>query len=81
LINRFVVSEAILQCLHLIWACFSWKRSELYAVNTDGIYITNPKLKLRKKKEVIFDVKHIDKALIADSELHYFEKHLRKYDI
>lgn len=38
-INRFVVSEAILKFLQLIYACHG-KKSVLYSVNTDGIFIT-----------------------------------------
>lgn len=49
-INRFVISQAILKLLFLIRECHSDK-SELIAYNTDGIYITNPKIKFKNKKE------------------------------
>ena len=48
-INRFVVSEAILKCLQLIESCHG-DNSVLYGYNTDGIYISNPKISLRNKK-------------------------------
>lgn len=52
-INRFVVSQAILRCLQLIWDCMiDSKKSKLYGYNTDGIYITNPGLKFKNKKDV-----------------------------
>ena len=41
-INRFVISQAILQCLNLIYDDWT-NESELYSVNTDGIHMTNPK--------------------------------------
>lgn len=35
-INRFVISEAILKCLNMMWD--NWTNgSEIYAINTDGI--------------------------------------------
>ena len=49
-INRFVVSEAILKCLQLIETCHG-KDSVLYGYNTDGIYISNPKVLFKNKKE------------------------------
>ena len=49
-INRFVVSEAILKCLLLIEACHG-DDSMLYGYNTDCIYITNPKIKFKNKKD------------------------------
>lgn len=75
-INRFVVSEAILKCLQLIESCHG-KESTLYGYNTDGIYISNPIMKFRNKKDVKFSTKKIGKAYITDSMLTYFEKHYR----
>ena len=75
-INRFVVSQAILKCLQLIHACYG-KNSVLYNCNTDGIFITNPAIKLKNKKDVKFNTKHIGKAFVTDSWLCYFEKHYR----
>lgn len=37
-INRFVISQAILQCLNLIYDNWT-NQSELYSVNTDGIFM------------------------------------------
>jgi len=76
-INRFVVSEAILKCLQLIDTCYS-KDSVLYGYNTDGIYISNPKILFRNKKDVKFSTKKIGKAYVTDSGLVYFEKHYRE---
>ena len=52
-VNRFVVSEAILKCLQLLDACFG-KDSKLYSYNTDGIFITNPKIRFKKGKGCIY---------------------------
>ena len=50
-INRFVVSEAILKCLQLLDSCFS-KDSKLFSYNTDGIFISNPKIRFKNKKDI-----------------------------
>ena len=76
-INRFVVSEAILKCLQLIETCHG-EDSVLYGYNTDGIYISNPKVSFKNKKDVKFSTKKIGKAYVTDSDLVYFEKHLRE---
>ena len=76
-INRFVVSEAILKLLELIRVCHG-KDSKLYAYNTDGIFITNPKLKLKRKKDVEFKTSRIGRAYITETELVYFEKKYRE---
>ena len=76
-INRFVVSEAILKCLQLIETCHG-EESVLYGYNTDGIYISNPNVSFKNKKDVKFRTKHIGKAYITDCELTYFEKHYRE---
>ena len=76
-INRFVVSEAILKCLQLIETCHG-KDSVLCGYNTDGIYITNPKLLFKNKRDVKFSTKKIGKAYVTDSNLSYFEKHYRE---
>ena len=76
-INRFVVSEAILKCLQLINTCHG-EDSVLYGYNTDGIYITNPKVQFKNKKDVKFSTKRIGRAYVTDSELVYFEKHYRE---
>ena len=76
-INRFVVSEAILKCLQLIETCHG-EDSVLYGYNTDRIYISNPKVSFKNKKDVKFSTKKIGKAYVTDSELVYFEKHFRE---
>ena len=76
-INRFVVSEAILKCLRLLEACHG-KDSKLYSYSTDGIFISNPKIKFKNKKNIKFSTKKIGKAYITDSSLLYFEKHYRE---
>ena len=76
-VNRFVVSQAILKCLELIRECYG-KKSALYAYNTDGIFITNPRVILQNKKDVVFEIGNIGKAYITDSPLCYFERHYRE---
>jgi len=76
-VNRFVVSEAILKCLQLIES-YNGKNSVLYGYNTDGIYISNPKMSLRNKKDIKFSTQKIGKAYVTDSKLTYFEKHYRE---
>ena len=76
-INRFVVSEAILKCSQLVEACHG-EESSLYGYNTDGIYISNPKMTFRNKKDVKFSTKKIGKAYVTDSKLNYFEEHYRE---
>jgi len=46
----------------------------LYGFNTDGIYIKNPKLKFKNKKDVKFKTDNIGKPYNTDSKLTYFEK-------
>ena len=72
-----MVSEAILKCLQLI-ETYHGEDSVLYGYNTDGIYITNPKVQFKNKKDVKFSTKKIGKAYVTDSELTYFEKHYRE---
>ncbi|XP_068689801.1 uncharacterized protein [Montipora foliosa] len=76
-VNRFVVSQAILECLKLISKCYGPK-SALYAYNTDGIFITNPRCILQNKKDVTFDIKNIGQAYITDTPCIYFERHYRE---
>ena len=75
-INRFVVSEAILKCLQLIHACYG-ENSVLYSVNTDGMFISNPKINFKNKKDVRFKKSRIGNAYVTDSKLCCFEKHYR----
>ena len=69
--------EAILKCLQLLEACHG-KDSTLDGYNTDGIYISNPKMTFRDKKDIKFSTKKIGKAYVTDSVLSYFEKHYRE---
>ena len=41
-INRFVISGSILNCLTMLKRNWT-KRSEVFSINTDGFFITNPK--------------------------------------
>ena len=72
-INRFVVSEAILNCLQLIVKCFS-KNSILYSVNTDGFFITNPAKQYHNKKDVVFNINKIGRAYQTDKCIMLFRK-------
>ena len=75
-INRFVVSQAILSCLNLIYD--NWTdESQLYSINTDGVFVTNPKNQYLNKYEAEFSTEEIDKASTTNSEPLYFEKHYR----
>ena len=76
-VNRFVISQSILQLLQLIQASLG-KKSKLVAYNTDGIFITNPKINFVHKKAVKFKTKNIGKAYRTDSKLVYFEKKYRE---
>lgn len=73
-VNRFAISEALLQCLRLIEANCG-EGSQLVAYNTDGIYITKPVMKLKNTKDQDFKPKMIGKAFKTDSVPIYFEKH------
>lgn len=58
-INGFVISEAILKCLKLISKNYSHDKdgyvtSEIYAVNTDGLFMTNLRKQHPNKKDVKF---------------------------
>ena len=76
-INRFVISGSILQCLSLLKRNWT-KNSELYSINTDGFYMTNPKYEYENKADVKFDVKSIGKPLVTDSVPNYFDKKCRE---
>lgn len=63
----------------MIWD--KWSRDEngnsvskLYSINTEGIFMTNPKHKYPNKKDVEFDVEHIGKIFQTDTPATYFEK-------
>ena len=76
-INRFVISNSILQCLTLLKENWT-EHSQLYSINTDGFYMTNPKHKYKNKADVKFNVKNIGKPYVTDSPPNYFEKHYRE---
>lgn len=75
-INRFVISETIVKCLQLILNSYGKDRI-LFSVNTDGFYVTNPKVTYPNKKDVKFKVKNIGNAYVTDCNPTYFEKHYR----
>lgn len=82
-INRFVISEAILKCLELIATNCSHDEnghiiSQIYAVNTDSVFMTNTKYQYPNKKDVKFDVSNIGKTFETDIPAIYFEKHYRE---
>ena len=73
-INRFVVSQAIFSCLNLIYD--NWTdESQLYSINTDGVFMTNPKYQYPNKYEVELRTDQIGKVFTTNSEPLYFEKH------
>lgn len=61
-INRFIISQSILQCFQLLNKNWT-EQSELYSINTDGFFMTNPKYKYKHKSEVKFQVKNIGKVI------------------
>ena len=79
-INRFVISQAILKCLQLIFDNYT-KDSILYSCNTDGIFMSNCKNEYQKKKkktDIKFIVKHIGDPFVTNSKPAYFEKRYRE---
>lgn len=75
--NRFVVSQSILKLVKLMRANCG-KDSKIYGYNTDGFFISNPKIKYENKKDVVFKTENIGKAYSTNSTLNYFEKHYRE---
>lgn len=76
-INRFVISQPILNCLNMIYD--NWTNdSELYSVNTDGIYMLYHKHQYPNKNEVEFETKNIGNIYTTNSEPVYFENHYRE---
>ena len=76
-INRFVISNSILQCLALLKKNWT-EQSELYSINTDGFFMTNPKHKYNNKADVKFHVKNIGKPFVTNGHPTYFDKHYRE---
>ena len=67
------MSQAILKCLNMMWDNWT-EHSELHAINTDGILMTNCKNEYPNKKDVEFEIEHIGKIFQTDSNVTYFEK-------
>ena len=76
-INRFVISEAILKCLKLLVENWTENR-ELYSINTDGFYMTNPRYQYRNKKGVTFKIGHIGKPFCSYTPTTYFERYYQE---
>lgn len=72
-INRFVISNSILQCLKLLKQNWT-EHSELYSINTDGFFMTNPKYSYKNKADVKFQVKNVGKPFVTYSKPTDFEK-------
>ena len=52
--------------------------SQVYAINTDGVFMTNPKNQYPNKKDVKFTTDSIGQIFQTDSPAVYFEKHYRE---
>ena len=66
-INRFVISEAIANCLNMIYD--NWQGdSKLYAVNTDGIFVSNPENSYPNKKDIEFKPENIGNIYQTDKK-------------
>ena len=52
--------------------------SQVYAINTDGVFMTNPKNQYPSKKDVKFTTDSIGQVFQTDSPAVYFEKHYRE---
>ena len=82
-INRSVISQGILKCLNMM--CKNWSHAgngnsirKIYAINTDGIFVTNPRKQHPNKKDAKFDISHIGKTFQTDSPATCFEKQYRE---
>ena len=83
LINRFVISQSILKCLNMLHDNASHDNdgngvSQVYAINTDGVFMTNPKNQYPNKKDVEFTTDSIGQIFQTNSPATYFEKHYRE---
>ena len=57
----------------------NWEEdSKLYAVNTGGIFISNPKNSYPNKKDIEFKPENIGNIYQTDNKQVYFEKHYRE---
>ena len=82
-INRFVISQSILKCLNMLHDNASHDNdgngiSHVYAINTDGVFMTDPKSQYPNKKDVKFTTDSIGHIFQTDSPAVYFEKHYRE---
>ena len=82
-INRFVISQSILKCLNMLHDNASHDNdgngiSQVYAINTDGVFMTNPKNQYPNKKDVKFTTDSIGQIFQTDSPAVYFEKHYKE---
>ena len=82
-INRFVISQSVLKCLNMLYDNASHDKdgngiSQVYAINTDGVFMTNPKNQYPSKKNVKFTTDSIGQIFQTDSPAVYFEKHYRE---
>ena len=68
------MSQAIFSCRNLIYE--NWTdESQRYLINTDGVFMTNPKYQYPNKYEVELRTDQIGKVFTTNSEPLYFEKH------
>ena len=82
-INRFAISQSILKCLNMLHDNASHDNdgngiSQVYAINTDGVFMTNPKNQYPNKKDVKFTTDSIGQIFQTDSPAVYFEKHYKE---
>ena len=68
--------------------CKNWSHDEngnsiskIYAINTGGIFMTNPRKQHPNKKDAKFDISHIGKTFQTDSPATYFENTIGKTSI
>ena len=78
-INDFVISQSILKCLNMLHDNASHDIngngiSQVYAINTDGVFMTNPKNQYPNKKDVKLTTDSIGQIFQTDSPAVYFEK-------
>ena len=76
--NKFVLSEAILYALNLIEVCYDDRKSRLLSVNTDGLFIQNPKRTFKNREDIKFSAKKIGKLFQEDKIITYLEKKLQR---
>ena len=82
-IDRFVISQSILKYLNMLHDNASHDNdgngiSQVYAINTEGNFMTNPKNQYPDKKDLEFTTDSIGQIFQTDSPAVYFEKHYRE---